>query len=52
VRWDGFDICGSGTSRAGKWEAQVGIFGDVDPVAAVRLMVEASMVHTYCRVVE
>lgn len=33
VRWDGFDICGCGTSRAGKWEAQVGVWGDVDPVA-------------------
>lgn len=33
VRWDGFDICGCGTSRAGKWEAQVGVWGDVDPGA-------------------
>lgn len=26
-------MCGSGT-RAGKWETQVGIFGDVDPAVA------------------
>lgn len=34
MRWDGFDMCGSGTRVAGKWETQVGIFGLVDPAAA------------------